>query len=244
MLTALGRKKEEITADNAPAYLRRFARGKAWRDDRTKALIWELYQYERSTVTVSRESLNPAITRRLLDFIFQKPEDPYLSLEGLSGKFLIYKRAIKHQENLVVRGYIEFRPDDEGRMECEEIHINRSQRDASPGSQLGPPKETWLGTILPRRRAYCMITVEEERGTPKFATLSILHSESKKIMSLRGSSIECIEAWGDGPGLASGIYLERINDEFNVAEDKDLIDLVTVEELRQNKPEVVRYLGL
>jgi hypothetical protein len=231
-----------VNTENVEHYIRTFASGGTWRDDVTKQLLWEMYVEERGLTVIAPGEVTIEAASRVLEQYYQRRASNLEPLTGLVGKFLIYKRAIMNPNGLVVRGLIELRAVSEGSLEAEEIHINRSHTDKVNGTDLEaePPRETWLGTLLPRERSYCLISKEMKYGTPKFAVLESAHIEDGRINTLHGYSIECIERWGGGRVLRSGIFMERVGHDFTC--DSPLVDLVSFDDLRNSKRYVIDYL--
>jgi len=100
--------------------------------------------------------------------------------------------------------------------------MNRSHPER--GKSTDRELEKWVGTVLPRERSYCVITREQETGTPKVLVLEQGDTRAGRIVSMYGSSVEAVERWGPGNTLASGIYLERTADDFNYENDMPQID--------------------
>lgn len=248
MLVEKRRAHQQITDDNAERYLRNFANGQSWGDEKTKALISEMYEFENALIVVRKGDPDPGVATRIFENYFQRGNGAFVRLEGLVGKFFIYKRAIKDPKELVVRGYIEFTMAESGVLKVAETHINRSHIDRAKSQVKAkdrePAREDWTGMVLPRERCYCMITAELSKGTPKFAALQPIDSGPGKIKTLRGESLECVEGWGVPNLLPSPVYLERVNDEFSLGTDMRQIDLVSVAKLRKSHPYIVAYLGL
>lgn len=238
------REQTVVNTENTEHYIRTFANGGSWKDDKTKELLWDMYLDEKGLMVISPEEITIETVSKVLEQFYQKQATELEPLTGLLGKFVVYKRAIMNPNGLVVRGFIEFRTTREGSLEVEEIHVNRSHTDKahSKDGRGNPPKETWIGTVLPRRRSYCMISRELQYGTPKFAVLETAHIDDGRINTLHGHSIECIERWGTGNVLSSKVYMERAEPDFNC--DSPLIDLVSLEDLRKSNRYVIDHLRL
>ena len=231
---------DEVYIDHC---LRRFANGRAWRDDRVKKLLWEMYVDEKQLIMISPGNVGDDDVSRVLQYFF-KPKIPIRGgepkpLDGLTGKFLMYKKSVG-DSNRVLRALVEFKPAGDGALSSEEVHVYRSGR-----AQKKPYTEIWIGTLLPHERSYFLISKESRSGTPKFATLAVIKKDDGRVRSLRGHSIECIERGDIGPIFQSDIYLERLDDGFDYKTDKSFLDLVDINKLRGSSNRVIlTHLGL
>jgi hypothetical protein len=237
------RKDQEVDEINTDHYIRNFAKGKAWRNEHIKELLWEMYVEEKKLILISPDNIADGDVSRVLECFF-KPEVPVKRSEtnplaGLIGKFLMYKKSVGAPNKRVVRGFIEFSPAGDGALSFEEVHVYRSGRDRKK-----PDTEIWIGTLLPHERSYCLISKEKKNGTPKFATLAVIKKDDGRVQSLCGHSIECIQRGDIGPIFQSDIYLERLEDSFDYKTDKSTLDLIDVSKLRKSDRGVLTHLGL
>jgi hypothetical protein len=236
-LEATGRAQRKIIeVENTERYIRNFARRRGALAEVIQELLWDLYEYERRLVIITPGAIDRQTMTRLLDEVYECNEP--LSTSSLVGKFLIYKKSIKDPTNLIVRGLIEFKKTETDALSVEEVHINRSH---TPADKIDI--EFWIGSLLPRSRSYCLVTREKELGTPKFAVLEMGHKEGTRAITFWGRSLECIEKWGGGAVFESGVFLQRLNDNFNYLEDNSLLDLVLRSELHKTHSDIITALG-
>lgn len=248
-----GRANEVIQEiENTEHYIRDFAKGKPWRDERIKRLIWEQYVQKKQLILISRGEAVDEDVARVFEYTFQRGSNAAQSLDRIIGQFFLYKRAIKDPSKLVLRAFVEFKllPSNQllqsGVLQIDELHINRSHLDRATSSDqhAEPVTESWAGTLMPRERCYSAITYESQKGTPKFLVLEVLHEENRRAHSLRGHSVESIEGWGPGQLLHSPVYLERIGEHVESPTSDRRFDLITLKELRKSNQYVIGYLGL
>ncbi|MBX9766818.1 MAG: hypothetical protein K2X47_06065 [Bdellovibrionales bacterium] len=225
--------------------LRGFANGEKWPSGlRVKKLLWELFISEN---IMGKEKIDLASSEfDVFARFFNITDASFLpnlpKLNSIEGKFLIYKRAISNPETLIVRGLIEFSAiGTESRgLQVKEIHINRTHRNKSKEASL----EFWTGYIFPREFSFNMITKETKRGTPKMAVLEIAEyrDNDNLVDQMKGFSVECIEAWSNGRTFQSGIFLERIYEDFDYFTDRRL-DLVQSRQIKKEQEYVFTFLG-
>jgi len=224
---------------NLDRYIRNYARDIGWGDEATKSLLWDFYGAEGALRPTSANTThNPHA--HAIEFVFQKSSLQPQPIAPLVGQFVIYKRTISNPQHLVVRGFLKLTENVNSpkSLLVEEIHINRSHR-IRPQDFM---KEIWSGSVIPRERSYCMITYENTKGTPKIAVFEKGSSTPEGLVfSMNGHSVECIENWGPGNVFRSGIYIERLPEEFDCDTDPQ-IDLVPMSVLRKTNSHVIRYL--
>lgn len=236
-----GREKECINnIENVQHYIRDFVReNKSWRFGKEKRLLWEFYQYEGRIPGVSRFAGFPTFIENLLLDFFKGAVKATKSAEPLVGKFVIYKRSLTDPDDLLVRGFIEFKSI-EGAPNCviiEEIHVHRSYDYGTEAKQ----KEFWNGIAISRERGYAMITRESKKGTPKFAVVEIERDDGEKCLSLVGYSIECVENWSSVNVFKSNIYLQRVANEFDFEREQD-VNFVSMSSVQRSDKNIVDHI--